>query len=45
MARELLKKKAYKWDGLSIRDRRLKISQYLSGKGFGWDVIEKVASE
>ena len=45
MARELLEKKAYRWDRLSVRDRRLKISQYLSGKGFGWDVIEKVASE
>ena len=45
MAMELLEKKAYRWDRLSVRDRRLKISQYLSGKGFGWDVIEKVASE
>ena len=45
MARELLEKKAYKWKNLPSREARQKMSQYLAGKGFGWDVIEKVASE
>ncbi|KKR70194.1 MAG: Regulatory protein RecX [Candidatus Woesebacteria bacterium GW2011_GWA2_40_7b] len=42
MARELLEKKAYKWKNLPVREARQKISQYLAGKGFGWEVIEKV---
>jgi regulatory protein len=42
MARELIEKKAYKWKGLEPRLARQKMSQYLAGKGFGWDVIEKV---
>lgn len=42
MARELLEKKAYKWRNLPARESRQKISQYLAGKGFSWDIIEKV---
>lgn len=42
MAGELLEKKVYKWKGLPSRERRLKMSRYLSGKGFGWEVIERV---
>lgn len=42
MAKELLAKKAYRWQGLSFREKRLKVSQYLAGKGFGWDVISKI---
>jgi regulatory protein len=42
MAKELLEKKAYKWKGLPAREARQKISQYLAGKGFGWDIIGKV---
>lgn len=42
MAKELIEKKAYKWKNLPTRERRQKISQYLGGKGFSWDVIEKV---
>lgn len=45
MARELLEKKMYKWKNLEPRIARQKMSQYLAGKGFGWDVIEKVLSE
>lgn len=41
-ARELLEKKAYKWHALSQQEARQKMSQYLAGKGFGWEVIEKV---
>jgi len=44
LARELLEKKAYKWKNLGPREARQKMSQYLAGKGFGWDVIEKVIS-
>ena len=43
MARELIEKKMYKWKNLEPRIARQKMSQYLSGKGFGWDVIEKVS--
>lgn len=39
MARELLEKKAYKWKKLEPRLARQKMSQYLAGKGFSWDVI------
>jgi len=42
MAKELLEKKAYKWKNLEPRIARQKMSQYLAGKGFGWDVVEKV---
>ena len=42
MARELLEKKAYKWKNLEPRIAKQKMSQYLAGKGFGWEVIEKV---
>jgi regulatory protein len=42
MARELLVKKAYKWKGLRSQEARQKMSQYLAGKGFGWDVIERI---
>jgi len=45
MAKDLLDKKAYKWKNLEPRTRRQKMSQYLAGKGFSWDVIEKVASK
>ena len=44
MARELIEKKAYKWQGLPAREARQKMSQHLAGKGFSWDVIEKVVS-
>lgn len=44
MARELVEKKSYKWKNLLPREAKLKISQYLAGKGFGWEVIEKVVS-
>lgn len=42
MARDLIEKKSYKWKGLEPCSARQKMSQYLAGKGFGWDVIEKV---
>ncbi|MEK7550675.1 MAG: RecX family transcriptional regulator [Patescibacteria group bacterium] len=42
MARELLEKKAYKWKDLDPRLTRQKMSQYLAGKGFGWDIVAQV---
>ncbi len=43
MAKELLEKKMYKWKGQEPRAAKQKMAQYLAGKGFSWDVIEKVA--
>lgn len=42
MAKEILEKKMYKWKNLEPREARQKMSQYLAGKGFSWEVIEKV---
>ena len=42
VARELLEKKAYKWKNLEPHLRRQKITRYLAGRGFSWEVIEKV---
>jgi len=44
MATELIEKKIYKWKNLEPRIARQKMSQYLTGKGFGWDVISRVVS-
>jgi len=45
MARELLEKRAYKWDSLDPKVAKQKKFQYLAGKGFSWEVIEKVVLE
>lgn len=42
IAKELLVKKAYKWRLLPKREARLKMSQFLARKGFGWEVIKRV---
>ncbi|HET7099309.1 MAG TPA: RecX family transcriptional regulator [Patescibacteria group bacterium] len=42
LARELIEKKSYKWKNLESRSARQKMSQYLAGKGFNWDIIKKV---
>lgn len=42
IAQELLAKKAYKWKSLPARNARQKMSQYLAGKGFGWETIGNV---
>lgn len=42
MARELLEKKMYKWQGLPAGEARQKMLQYLAGKGFSWEIVEKV---
>jgi regulatory protein len=45
MARELLEKKVYRWKNLGPKLAKQKMSQYLAGKGFSWDVIEKVTQK
>lgn len=45
MARELLERRAYKWEGLDARTARQKKFQYLAGKGFDYEVVEKILSE
>lgn len=42
IARELIKKKEYRWTKFEEKVRRQKIISYLSGKGFGWDIISKI---
>jgi regulatory protein len=42
MAKNILAKKEYKWKNLEPREVKQKKSVYLAGKGFNWDVIEKV---
>jgi regulatory protein len=42
MAQEILDKKMYKWKNLEPREQKQKMFQYLAGKGFSWEVIEKV---
>lgn len=40
IAKEMLEKKSYKWKNLPADEARQKMSQYLAGKGFGWDTIK-----
>jgi regulatory protein len=42
MAKELLSRKEYKWKNLESREKKQKMSQYLAGKGFSWEIVEKV---
>lgn len=43
-AKEMLKKKSHKWKNIPKDKIKQKMSQYLAGKGFGWDVIKKAVS-
>jgi regulatory protein len=45
IAKELLGKKAYKWKRLEPYKAKQKMSQYLAGKGFGWDIISRVVGK
>ena len=44
-AKALLEKKLYKWQKFEGYIKKQKISQYLAGKGFGWDVIKTIVDE
>ena len=39
IAKKLIAKKLYKWQKYDEKMRKQKITQYLAGKGFGWDTI------
>ena len=41
IAKELLEKKSYKWARYDEDVKKQKITQYLAGKGFSWDIISQ----
>lgn len=41
IAKELIEKKIYKWARYEEAERKQKITQYLAGKGFSWDIISQ----
>lgn len=41
IAKELIEKKNYKWSRYEEEERKQKITQYLAGKGFSWDIISQ----
>ena len=45
IARELLKKKKYRWERLDKSKAREKMTGFLARKGFDWDVIKKVIKD
>lgn len=45
IAKELIAKKIYKWSKYEDKIKKQKISQYLAGKGFNWEIINTVAKE
>lgn len=42
IARKLIEKKSFKWQGMPDREAYQKKAKFLANKGFSWDVIEKV---
>ena len=42
IAKELINKKSYKWQKYDEKTKKQKISQYLAGKGFSWDVVDRI---
>ena len=42
IAKKLIEKKKYKWEKLDEFTARRKMSDYLAGKGFNWNVIKEV---
>ncbi len=45
IAKELVAKKIYRWQKYEDKIRRQKITQYLAGKGFNWDIINSVVTD
>ena len=45
IAKELLVKKAYKWQNLPLREAKQKKAQFLARKGFDWAIIEKILNK
>lgn len=44
MAKELLEKRSYRWEGLEPREAKRKKFQYLAGKGFDFEVVKNILS-
>ena len=42
IAKKLLERRSYKWKNLPEPEAKRKMSQFLAGKGFGWEVISKL---
>lgn len=42
IAKNLIAKKEYKWKKYDEKTRKQKISQYLAGKGFDWNIVSNV---
>lgn len=42
IVKSLIAKKSYKWQKYNEKERKQKISQYLVGKGFDWNVVNDV---
>lgn len=42
MAKDLIAKKSYKWEKYEEKIRKQKMTQYLAGKGFDWNIINDV---
>lgn len=42
IAKELIAKKSYKWQKYDEKIKKQKISQYLVGKGFDWNIVNDV---
>lgn len=45
IAQELLKKKVYKWKSLPGSEKGQKMSEFLTRKGFDWEVVREVVDE
>jgi len=45
MAKELLERRAYKWNSLDPKVAKQKKFQYLAGKGFDWEVVKKILAD
>lgn len=45
IAKDLIESKSYKWERYDENERKQKITQYLTGKGFSWDIVKSVISK
>jgi len=45
LAKEVLNKKAYKWEKLKGFDRKKKMSDFLARRGFSWEIIKRVINK
>ncbi len=45
VAKKLIDKKKYRWEKLEGFEARKKMSTFLAGKGYGWDIVKQVIRE